>query len=79
MSSSLVAAQDQASSRGRAIAFGFTSLVRAWLQRREHRIAIVKLNAMSDRELRDVGLERDQIQTAVTRGRASVEHGPLFI
>ena len=79
MSSSFVAAQDRASSRGRAIAFGFTSLVRAWLERREHRIAIVKLNAMSDRELRDVGLERDQIQTAVSHGRTSVDHGMICI
>jgi uncharacterized protein YjiS (DUF1127 family) len=48
-------------------------LVRIWLQRREHRIAIVKLNAMSDRELKDLGLERDQIQTAVTRGRGHID------
>jgi uncharacterized protein YjiS (DUF1127 family) len=79
MSASIVAAQDRASSHGRAIAFGFLSLVRAWLSRREHRIAIVKLNALSDRELRDVGLERDQIQTAVTRGRTSVDQSMISI
>ena len=73
MSSSFVAAQDRVSSHGRAVAFGLASLVRAWLERREHRIAIIKLNALSDRELRDVGLERDQIQMAVTRGRASID------
>ena len=73
MSASFVAAQDRASSHGRAIAFGLTYLVRAWLERREHRIATVKLNALSDRELRDIGLERDQIQMAVTRGRASID------
>lgn len=79
MSSSFVAAQDRASSAGRAIAFGLTSLIHAWLERREHRIAIVKLNAMSDRDLRDVGLERDQIQTAVTHGRTSVDRGMISI
>ena len=73
MSSSFVAAQVRASSRGRAIAFGLASLIHAWLERREHRIAIVKLNTLSDRELRDVGLERDQIEAAVTRGRTSID------
>lgn len=71
MSASIIAAQ--ANSRGRAIAFGLTSLIRAWLERREHRIAIVKLNTLSDRDLKDIGLERDQIQTAVTRGRMSID------
>jgi len=66
-------------SHGRAIAFGLMSLIRAWLARREHRLAIVKLNALSDRELKDVGLERDQIQTAVTRGRTSVDQGLISI
>ncbi len=73
MSASIVAAQGRAARYGRAFAAGLLSLVRAWLQRREHRIAIVKLNAMSDRELNDVGLERDQIQMAVTRGRISID------
>jgi uncharacterized protein YjiS (DUF1127 family) len=73
MSASIVAAQDRVGSYGRAFAAGLKSLIHAWLDRREHRIAIVKLNAMSDRELKDLGLERDQIQTAVTRGRASVD------
>ena len=73
MSASIVAAQDRAGSYGRAVAFGLKFLIQAWLKRREHRIAIVKLNAMSDRELKDLGLERDQIQTAVTRGRISVD------
>ena len=73
MSASIITAQGRVSSHGRAAAFGFKSLIRAWLERREHRIAIVKLNTLSDRELRDVGLERDQIQTAVTRGRSSID------
>ena len=73
MSASIVAAQDRAGSYGRTFAFGLKFLIQAWLKRREHRIAIVKLNAMSDRELNDVGLERDQIQTAVTRGRISID------
>lgn len=73
MSASIVAAQGRADSHGRAFSFGLISLIRAWIDRREHRIAIVKLNAMSDRELKDVGLERDQIQTAVTRGRSSID------
>jgi uncharacterized protein YjiS (DUF1127 family) len=71
MSASIVAAQDRAGRR--TFAFGLKFLIQAWLKRREHRIAIVKLNAMSDRELNDVGLERDQIQTAVTRGRISID------
>ncbi|NKB16129.1 MAG: DUF1127 domain-containing protein, partial [Sphingomonadales bacterium] len=58
MSANIIAAQDRAVGHGRALAFGLASLVRAWLERREHRIAIVKLNALSDRELKDVGLER---------------------
>jgi uncharacterized protein YjiS (DUF1127 family) len=73
MSANIVAAQGRAAIYGRACAAGLVSMVRTWLQRREHRIAIVKLNAMSDRELKDLGLERDQIQTAVTRGRASID------
>ena len=73
MSASIVAAQDRAGSYSRTFAFGLKFLIQAWLKRREHRIAIVKLNAMSDRELNDVGLERDQIQTAVTRGRISID------
>ena len=79
MSANVITAQDRASNHGRAIAFGLQSLVRAWLERRQHRIAIVKLNGLSDRELRDVGLERDQIQTAVTHGRTSVDHGMISI
>ena len=73
MSASIVAAQARADSHGRTFSFGLMSLVRAWIERREHRIAIVKLNAMSDRELKDVGLERDQIQVAVARGRPSID------
>ena len=79
MSANIIAAQDRVSSYGRAIAFGLTSLVHAWLERRVHRIAIIKLNTLSDRELKDVGIERYQIQTAVTRGRASVDHGLISI
>jgi uncharacterized protein YjiS (DUF1127 family) len=46
----------------------------AYLTRRIQRVAIVQLEAMSDRELEDIGLTRSQIQWAV-RGehRSSVQ------
>lgn len=74
MSANTIAAQDWAGSRGRAIAFGFASLVRAWLERRAHRIAFGRLVLMSDRQLKDVGIARDQIQTAAAGERASIDH-----
>jgi uncharacterized protein YjiS (DUF1127 family) len=37
----------------------------AYLRRRIERAAIIQLHAMSDRELRDIGLDRSQIEWAV--------------
>jgi uncharacterized protein YjiS (DUF1127 family) len=37
----------------------------AYLIRRIERVAIIQLHAMSDRELRDIGLTRSQIEWAV--------------
>jgi uncharacterized protein YjiS (DUF1127 family) len=38
---------------------------KAYLTRRNERLAILQLHAMSDRELRDIGIARSQIEGAV--------------
>src|SRR5262245_25874112 len=43
----------------------------AYLTWRIERLAIVRLEAMSDRELEDIGLTRSQIESAVTGERSS--------
>jgi uncharacterized protein YjiS (DUF1127 family) len=43
----------------------------AYLTRRIQRVAIVQLEAMSDRELEDIGLTRSQIEWAVRGERRS--------
>ena len=43
----------------------------AYLVRRIERAAVVQLHAMSDRELRDIGLARSQIELAV---RGELDH-----
>lgn len=66
----------------RASAFGicFDAVVavlkwtlQAWRHWRENQHAMADLAAMSDAELKDIGLERDSHQVAVARGRAYVE------
>jgi len=53
--------------------------VRAWwlayLSRRKERAAILQLHAMSDRELRDIGITRSQIEGAV---RGELDQRPLI-
>ena len=48
---------------------GLSAAVRRWwkayLTRRNERLAILQLHAMSDRELRDIGIARSQIEGAV--------------
>jgi uncharacterized protein YjiS (DUF1127 family) len=48
---------------------GLKAAVRRWwkayLTRRNERVAILQLHAMSDRELRDIGIARFQIEGAV--------------
>jgi len=57
----------------RLIAIG-KSLLTAYLTRRIQRAAIIQLHAMSDRELKDIGLTRSQIEWAV---RGEPEQRPL--
>lgn len=45
----------------------------AWHQWREQQRATADLAAMSDAELKDLGLERDSHHVAIARGRAYVE------
>ena len=47
----------------------------AYLARRNEREAILQLRAMSDRELRDIGLNRSQIEGAV---RGQLEQRPFI-
>jgi uncharacterized protein YjiS (DUF1127 family) len=47
--------------------------LQAWHQWREQQRATADLAAMSDAELKDLGLERDSHQVAIARGRAYVE------
>jgi uncharacterized protein YjiS (DUF1127 family) len=52
----------------------------AYLTRRIERVAIVQLEAMSDRELEDIGLTRSQIEWAVRaecRCRARTSFEPI--
>lgn len=47
--------------------------LQAWARWREDQRAMADLAAMSDAELKDLGLERDSHQVAVARGRPYVE------
>ena len=47
----------------------------AYLIRRIERVAIIQLHAMSDRELRDIGLTRSQIEGAV---RGQLDQRPFI-
>jgi len=55
------------------------SAMRRWwqrrLERRAQRTAILRLSSMSDRELRDIGIGRSQIEYAV-RGNFTREYVP---
>ena len=57
---------------------GLTAAVKTWwkayLDRRRERAAIAQLHAMSDRELRDIGLTRSEIDLAV---RGELDRGPF--
>lgn len=59
---------------GPTSAWSPVGLLRRWFAalnaRREQRIAMAYLDAMSERELADIGLSRSDIQFAVTRGTA---------
>ena len=65
--------------RRRAQAKGLVTTVRLWwvahLARRMERVAMVKLQAMSDRELKDIGLTRFQLEQAV---KDEFNHWPLI-
>ena len=56
---------------------GFTEAVRrAWHEyehKRENRKAVARMQAMSDRELKDIGVERWQIEQAVYGGRRALK------
>lgn len=49
------------------------SAVGIWHAWREQEKAIARLSVMSDRELKDIGVERDSILQAVSRGRAHAD------
>lgn len=57
---------------------GLVSTLKRWwsayLTRRLEQAAILQLHAMSDRELRDIGLDRSQIERSV---RGEVDHRPF--
>ena len=56
-------------SRARSLLYILKTWWGAYLIRRSERAAIIQLHAMSDRDLRDIGLSRSQISCAVRRGR----------
>jgi uncharacterized protein YjiS (DUF1127 family) len=58
-------------SRGSALVTTVKTWWMAYLTRRIERVAIVQLEAMSDRELEDIGLTRSQIERAVKGERRS--------
>src|SRR5262245_32466613 len=68
---------------GRARSRGSTPVatLKAWwmayLTRRIERVAMLQLQAMSDRQLEDIGLTRSQIEWAVRGERRSSISGPI--
>ena len=60
-----------ARSRGRALVATVKTWWMAYLIRRIERVGIAHLEAMSDRELEDIGLTRCQIESAVKGERRS--------
>ena len=52
-------------SRRRGLSAAVRSWWKAYLTRRNERLAILQLYAMSDRELRDIGVTRSRIEGAV--------------
>ena len=49
----------------------------AYLTRRMHRLSIVHLRSMSDRELRDIGIVRAEIECAVRGSEPGIRPLPL--
>jgi len=68
-----------AGERLRTRANGLVTTVKLWwvayLTRRMERVAIMQLHTMSERELRDIGLTRFQIEQAV---RGEFSHWPFI-
>ena len=60
--------------RGQTIEGGFAAALRIWWQRldkqRRMRVTVNALHALDDRLLKDIGLERGDIEAAVSRRRA---------
>src|SRR5262245_41045484 len=61
----------RARSRGRAFVATVKKGKMAYLDRRIERVGVAHLEAMSDRELEDIGLTRSQIESAVRGERRS--------
>ena len=65
--------------RPRAQVKGLVATVKLWwiayLTRRVERVAIMHLHAMSERELKDIGLTRSQIEQAV---KGEFNHWPFI-
>ena len=65
--------------RPRAQASGLVATVKSWwiayLTRRVERVAIMQLHAMSEWELKDIGLSRSQIERAV---KGEFNHWPII-
>jgi uncharacterized protein YjiS (DUF1127 family) len=64
---------DRARSRGRALVATVKTWWMACLTRRIERLAILQLEAMSDRELEDIGLTRSQIEAGERRSSAAAK------
>jgi uncharacterized protein YjiS (DUF1127 family) len=74
MTTDIITARESASGmRFDAVAAVLKWPLQAWHQWREQRCATADLAAMSDAELKDLGLERDSHHVAVARGRPYVE------
>jgi uncharacterized protein YjiS (DUF1127 family) len=54
------------------------SAIGTWHAWREQQRAIARLSVMSDRELKDIGVDRDSILQAVSRGRAHADRLPII-
>ena len=65
--------------RPRAQASGLAATVKSWwiayLTRRVEKVAIMQLHAMSERDLKDIGLTRSQIEQAV---KGEFDHWPFI-
>jgi len=73
------ALRDSATASGVLYALG-TTLRGSWtayMARRQQRLAVAKLRTMSDHQLKDIGLSRSQIESAVRGDRDRVYFNPL--